>query len=237
MTLSCLEFRRVTGADPASRDPAVLEHAQGCAACAEFRREQAMLDRRLQTALRVPVPDELKARIIWRQAGLSRRTRRATWLAAAAGLVLAVGLGLALSFSLVPSLGAGPLPAAVVAHIEHEPELLRPTNARAEPVRVSAVLERGGATLAEPLDNVVHAGLCPFRGALVPHLVLNHDGEPVSVLLLPDEQVAGVEEIHEAGYHGVLAPHGTGAIAIVGARPELVLPVREQLDRAVRWRI
>lgn len=232
MSLSCIEFRHHVGAVPDSRDPAVLQHRAQCPACAEFAQQYALLDRKLVAALDVPVPEDLKARVIWNQTGRWQRRTRSPWLPMAAAFVMAAGIGFAL-YSRVP----GPLPAAVVAHIEHEPELLVPTSALAQPVRVNAVLTQGGVRLAQPLDNVAHAGLCPFRGQLVPHLVLTIDGEPVSVLLLSNEPQSRSAEIHEEGYHGVIVPRGDGSIAIVSARPELVQPAREQLERAIRWGI
>lgn len=232
MSLSCLEFRQLVGAVPETRDAAVAEHRLQCRACAGFAVEQLALDRRVEAALRIPVPDDLRARVIFNQSGRWVRPRR-SWLAIAASLLFAVTLG----FALVQfGSRTGGLPADVVAHIEHEPGLLVPAARLAEPVRVSAVLDRGGALLDRPLDNVTHAGLCPFHGRLVPHLVLRVDGKPVSVLLLRDEPVDETHEISEDGYHGVVVPHGNGSIAVVGARPELVIPVREQLEQAVRWR-
>jgi hypothetical protein len=235
MSLSCLEFRQTVGAVPETRDAAVAEHRLQCRACAEFAAAQLALDRRLEVALRIPVPDDLRARVIFNQSGRWMRPERlwaGRWLAIAASLLLAATLG----FALVQLTGNDNLPVAVVAHIEHEPDLLLPAAQLAEPVRVNAVLDRGGALLDRPLDNVTHAGLCPFHGKLVPHLVMRVDGKPVSVLLLRDEQVDAPQEISEDGYHGVVAPHGAGSIAIVGARPDLVIPVREQLEAAVRWR-
>lgn len=236
MNLSCLEFRQIVGAVPETRDAAIAEHRLQCRACAEFAAAQLALDRRLEAALRISVPDDLKARVIFNQSGRrmdSPRRGLAHWTTMAASLVAAATLG----FALVQFTGDDDrLSAAVVAHIEHEPDLLVPAARLAEPVRVNAVLDRGGALLDRPLDNVTHAGLCPFHGKLVPHLVVRVDGKPVSVLLLRDEPVDAAQEIDEGGYHGVIAPHGTGSIAIVGARPDLVIPLREQLEAAVRWR-
>ena len=155
-----------------------------------------------------------------------------SWLAIAASLLLAAGLG----FGLTQFIAGDALSAEVVAHIEHELDLLAPTTRTAEPVRVSAVLDRGGVMLKQPLDNVTHAGLCPFRGRLVPHLVMHVDGEPVSVLLLKDEPVDAEKEFDEDGYRGVIVPRAGGSIAIVGARPDLLQPVQNQLEAAVRWR-
>jgi hypothetical protein len=100
---------------------------------------------------------------------------------------------------------------------------------------VSAVLRRGGVSLAGPLENIAHAGLCPFRGRLVPHLVLTIDGEPVSVLLLAGERTETAQMIDEGGYSGVIVPHRVGSMAIVGAREDLVVPVRRQLEATVNW--
>lgn len=228
----CLAFRRQVGATPDEPDAALQAHERSCPACAAFAREQRALDRRLQVALRLDVPAELPARVIWRQAARRRLPRR---LALAAGFVLVAGLGLVLAQLLPPAvLPAGPLVADVVAHIEHEPDLLLPTSARAEPVRVRAVLTRGGVELPEPLPDVVHAGLCPFRGHLVPHLVVNVDGEPVSVLVLANETVTRAEAIHVDGYDGIVVPNGQGSIAIVAPRPDLIAPVRARFD-TVRW--
>ncbi|HEX6928926.1 MAG TPA: DUF3379 family protein [Gammaproteobacteria bacterium] len=232
MSLTCLEFRQITGAVPDSRDAAVLAHRLECRACAEFARAQIALDRRLQDALRIPVPDDLKARVIWKQAG---RDAYASWRwpAVAAGLILTFGL----AFALLRFGADEPLAAAVIAHLEHEPELLGPAVQMAEPVRVSAVLDRGGvASPGQSLENVSHAGLCPFRGRLVPHLVMRVNGEPVSVLLLPDERIDAPQEIHENGYHGLLISRDGGSMAIVAPRPELVMPVRRQLEQVVRWK-
>lgn len=232
MSLGCLEFRQIVGAVPGSRDVAVLEHRLACRACAEFASAQVALDRRVEAALRVPVPEDLKARVIFNQSGRWMRRRPPRWGAIAAGLLLAAGLG----FALVQLVGRDALPAEVVAHLGHEPELLLPAAQFAEPVRVSAVLDRGGVALKQPLDGVSHAGLCPFRGRLVPHLVIRIDGEPVSVLLLRDEHVDSARSVDENGYHGVIVPHEDGSMAIVGARPDLVRPVREQLEARISWR-
>lgn len=231
MGLTCLEFRQIVGAEPQHQSAAITAHRLECPQCAEFARSQVALDRRLEAALRIPVPAELPARAVWRQGAQQRRPGR--WLALAASLLLAAGIG----FGVMQLDRFQPLPAAVVAHIDHEPELLMPPYGRAEAVRVSAVLQRGGASLSVPLTNVVHAGLCPFRGRMVPHLVVEMDGEPVSVLLLANERISGLQSVNEQGYRGVLVPHRHGSIAILASREDLLVPVREQLERNLDWTI
>lgn len=136
MGLSCLEFRQIVGAQPQHRSAAIRAHCEQCPSCAEFARSQAALDRRVGAALRVPVPPELPARAVWRQSALRRRP--GGWIALAASLLLAAGIGV------VQLDRFQPLAVAVVAHVDHEPELLMPPYGRAEAMRVSAVLQRGG---------------------------------------------------------------------------------------------
>ena len=227
MSMTCFEFRRQVGAEPATRDAGVLGHQLECRACAEFLREQQRLDRVLDTALRVPVPEQLPARIRWKTANQSRPWHRS--LGMAATILLSLGLG----FGIWTASERTVLAHEVVAHIQHEPALLLDTTSRADGRKVNAVVERSGLGLGLPLEDVVHAGLCPFRGRLVPHLVVAVDGEPVSVLLLRNVRSDDVRPIHDDGFNGILVPTDYGSMAIVAARPDLVAPVRAQLERAV----
>lgn len=72
---------------------------------------------------------------------------------------------------------------------------------------------------------------------MVPHLVVEIDGEPVSVMLLANEQLAAAQSVDEQGYRGVLVPHQHGSIAVLGSREAQLVPVREQLERNVNWTI
>ena len=45
---NCLDVRRILGAEPQRRDPALLEHCRVCAACAAFLREMLALDDRIE---------------------------------------------------------------------------------------------------------------------------------------------------------------------------------------------
>lgn len=231
MSMNCLEFRQKIGAEPGSRDPELLRHRMECRACAEFMATQQQLDAALEKALRVPVPEELQARILWRAANDRSAWRR--WAGVAATVLLGVGLG----FGLWTTTDNKVLASEVIAHVQHEPQLLLAPQRRAEARQVSNVMSRGGVRISLPLQDVSHAGLCPFRGRLVPHLVMEVEGEPVSVLLLPHEPMAAVQEINEEGFKGVLVPVEGGSMAIVASREDLVIPVREEFERKVKWGI
>lgn len=228
--IGCLAFRRRIGAEPGCRDRAILAHEAECAACAGFARAGQALERRLHAALTVPVPEQLAARVIWRQVSRRRRPR----LALAAGVLLAAALGLLVPYRLPPA-PAGLLPADVIAHIRHEPALLAlPMRVRVAPAQVRRVLTSAGVESADPFPDAMHAGLCLFHDRLVPHLVIEVAGEAVSVLLFPDETVTAPREIHVDGYEGILVPHGRGSMAIVAPRPELITPARQRFAH-LRW--
>lgn len=227
MTMNCLEFRQIVGADPERRDAELAQHRLVCRGCMEFASAQENLSGHLRRALHTPVPDELAARVLWRQANAKPGWSRPLSLAAV--LLASIGLG----FMTYATLRPVSLSQDVIAHIRHEPELLLPASAMAAPQRVNAVLNRGGYGLSRDMDNVTHAGLCPFRGRLVPHLVMNVEGEAVSVLLLPHERVRDVQDIHEDGFDGVIVPAARGSIVIVAPREDLLVPVQQQLEQAV----
>jgi hypothetical protein len=229
--MNCLEFRQRTGAEPGNRDPELLWHRMECRACAEFVAIQQQLDAALEKALRVPVPQELSARILWRATNDRAAWRR--WAGMAATVLLGIGLG----FGLWTTTDNKVLASEVIAHVQHEPQLLLAPQRRAEVRQVSNVMSRGGVQVTLPLQDVSHAGLCPFRGRLVPHLVFEVDGEPVSVLLLPHEPMGAAQEINEEGFIGMLVPVSGGSMAIVAGREELIVPVREELERKVKWGI
>lgn len=232
MKLTCFEFRQLIGAEPRARDTAVLRHRLECQSCAAHAGELEVLDAKLERALRLPVPENLAARVLF-SVGRERRPWRAHWLAAAA-VLFAVGIGFGLWWGQMLS---QPLPQALVEHLYHEPELLIPASTVVPRDRLVAVLDRGGARLQDDVGDVSHAGLCLFRGRLVAHLVVQTPRGPVTVMLLPREKVQRPVLFSEGGFHGVLLPVEDGSIAILGNPEQSLEPVEQRFVNAVRWQI
>lgn len=184
----------------------------------------------LERALRIDVPD--------RAAPVSaRRPRRWLPVAIAASLVLAVGVvvnGLldARYFS------GDDLSADVVAHMHHEPESLRRTDAWVDPGEFDRVLRQAGARLTVAPPAVSYVKLCPFRGRMVAHFVVQASHGPVTVLLLPDEQIPSRVALDEDGFVGTLLPLDEGGgIAVVGEADSDIDEVKDQVASALRWRL
>ncbi|HET7922024.1 MAG TPA: DUF3379 family protein [Gammaproteobacteria bacterium] len=235
----CLEVRRVLGAEPGSQAPAILAHCRECTGCAAFLRELLALEARLERAFAVPVPEGLEARIVL-DASLKhgRRARPVTWLALAASLVLAVGVGLGLHWYTAP--GELSLAAAVVEHVRNpaEAEAIAPGRPLLTEVSaVKGVLDKVGVQVNGGMQDVTYARVCPFRGRLVAHLVVRGKDGPVTVLLLPHIHVSKPEHFDEDGYRGMIEPAGSGSIAILADNASPMQPLAVELAHRVQWKI
>lgn len=191
---------------------------------------QARFEALLEAAFKVKVP----------AAASGRPRRRARWpatLALAASMILAAGAWFGLRTEL-PRQAVSPLAPDVIAHVRHEPAALVATASTVSQQKFDGVLQGGRATLAGPVGRVSYARLCAFRGRMVAHFVVPGERGPVTVMLLPDEDVAAPMPIDEDGFMGTLVPvEGGGSVAIVGEPGEPLEEIRDRLLQAVRWSI
>jgi hypothetical protein len=229
--MDCLEFRRAAGADPQHLEPAARGHADACARCSEYHRQLLALDKRVLAALRVPLPGQDAAPV---RPGLSSLPwfDRRRWLALAASIVAGVLVGTLLW------VGAprNSLADDVLEHLAHEPESLVAANRPEDAAVLRKVLERGGIRVRPEAGLVSYANSCRFRGRTVPHLVVQGDGGPVTVMVLRNERPAAPVSFSEQGYSGRIVPAGPGSIAVVGAADDADLEqVTARVLAAVEW--
>jgi len=227
--VDCLEFRRLAGADPQHPEAAVLEHAAGCPRCAGYLRQTQELDRHIHAALSVPVPPSVAGRATGAAPvpGLDRRR----WYALAASIVAGVMVGTLLWVG-------GPrnsLAQDVLAHMDHEPEALVVTTTPADDAVLGRVLERGGIRLRPEVGTVSYANSCRFRGRTVPHLVVQTDGGPVTVMVLRKERLDAPVRFAEQGFSGTIVPAGPGSIAVIGTGDADLEQITERVLAAVDW--
>jgi hypothetical protein len=232
MTMDCLEFRRAAGADPTHLSADARAHRDSCQRCAEYHRQLLDMDRRILDALRVPVPSDAQA------GGGSRVLKfptieRRRWLALAASIVAGVLIGTLLWVGEPRE----SLAREVVAHIQHESGSMVATSSPADPQEVAAVLDRAGIRLRPGVGMVSYARSCPFRGETVPHLVVQTDSGPVTVLVLSHEKIKRPMKFDEQGYAGTILPAGPGSVAVVGNESDADLDqVAERIRAAVEWK-
>lgn len=229
--MECLEFRHAAGADPRHLDAAAREHRDTCPKCAEFLRQTLALDERILAALKVAVPEGAKSAGASKVVALPLLDRR-RWMALAASIAGGVMIGTLLWVS-APKTS---LAEDVVRHMAHEPGVMVPTSAPADAATLGRVLDRGGIRFDPDAGLVSYAESCRFRGHKVPHLVVQTDAGPVTVMVLRNERVSAPVPFAEGGYTGTLLPAGPGSIAVLGQEPREVLDqVAEQVAAAVEW--
>jgi hypothetical protein len=230
MTMECLDFRRAVGADPGHLGVEAAAHRTACPECAEFLRQTLALDERILAALRMPVP-ERDAAAVARNVLAFPRIERRRWMALAASIAGGVLIGSLLWVS-APRVS---LAEDLVKHMAHEPGVMVKSSLPEDAAKVERVMERGGIRFRSDAGMVSYAQTCRFRGGKVPHLVVQTDAGPVTVMVLRDEKVAAPVKFAEQGYVGTILPAGPGSVAVLGPTGADLSQVAERVAAAVVW--
>jgi hypothetical protein len=212
--MDCAQYRRSILADPHDPNPELKQHLEGCSICPAYTERLLRFEGRLERALRVGVPQAARPQPIaprmrapWR--GLSiGRGRLAMAASVLFALVVAGGLWLAAP---PPSLAAD-----VVAHMAGEPQAWARTDVPVPASELADVLRDSHMRLDPNAGMVSYAQSCLFRGHRVPHLVVQTEMGPVTVMVLVHESVTKPVPFDEEGYRGVIVPvAGHGSLAVL----------------------
>ena len=215
-----VEVRESLTTAPRERSPAIAAHLATCAACSAYAAELEIFEAKLQRALAIPVPARAPPTLAALQAGAAapnvvgivpRRARRMpVWIAVAAGGAFAAVL-VALLLSVYPRQA---LATALVGHVEGEPDSWS-ANAPVPDGALAYVMQQTGVRLGTDGPPVTYAQSCKFRGRAVPHLVVQTAAGPMTVMVLRYEHVSRTMTFDESGFHGVIVPAGSGAVAVL----------------------
>lgn len=215
--MDCLEFRRRLGADPRSRDAALLAHRDACPGCAAAWEKAQRFERSLEGALDVRLPEGLIERVLLAQATGERQRyarRRRIALGLAASLLIALGGG-----GIVwRQMQAHALPALAVAHMPEEIGALALTRPLASASVVQAFAKRH-AMLRGPLPgNTTYVHDCDVGAYRTVHLVSRPAEQPVVVLYVPAERVRTRRDFRRDGWVGREVPLEHGTLVMLGNR-------------------
>jgi hypothetical protein len=223
--MNCEEYRQAIGADPSFDGGAV--HLSECASCQAYRKEMLQLDKAINAALSIDVPElnmpELPDLDTSNIVPLSsRRWAPPTLLAMAATVLLAAFVGLRMFGSAgdYDTLGE-----ELLAHLDHEPYALRVTNVPVPDDRLTSVVPADMAQLDHSAGLITYAQTCRINGRDV----------PVTVLLMPHEKVDGPQSVAGESVNGVILPVGDGSIAIFGERDEPLDRIEREVLESVTW--
>jgi len=204
------QYRSAILADPHSTDAELRAHREACAECREFTERLLRFESRLERALRVDIPATATVLPFERKAVHEARTPR-RWMAIAASVLL----GAAVVGGVWLTLPQQSLASAVVAHMAGEPEAWQRTQAVADS-ELDSVLKDSKLRLKPDAGIVSYAASCSFRGHRVPHLVVQTQSGPVTVMVLVHESVRKPMQFDDEGYRGTIVPvPGHGSIAVL----------------------
>lgn len=230
------EARLLIGAEPhAAPTPELAEHLATCAECTQFQREMIMLDGNIRRALEhgpvaaTPMPMASVTRISSARAARPPKPS-SVW----SGWALAASVAVASVLVMWALRPGDTLARELVTHVEYESDSWS-SDHPVPPTRVNDILAKAGVALDMGSDKVMYARRCLFRGHVVPHLVVTTSRGPVTVLVLPNENVSQRTDFHEDGMSGVITPAPHGSIAILALGSESVDAVAHEIQQSVRW--
>ena len=101
--------------------------------------------------------------------------------------------------------------------------------------RLNRIVPASVANVNHDAGLITYAQSCVINGKRVPHLVIQGKNGPVTILLMPDEEVDAAVELEGESINGVILPVGNGSIAIIGEEDENLSPIQENLLNSVTW--
>ena len=233
--MNCLQYRRLTLADPRRSTREQQHHAAQCSDCARFAASVTDLDLDIEAAAHVRLPEGLAERVLLARPRSQRR--RTAWLAAAAVLFASIGLGFTVPAALdaldspVPaeSVGAShPAVAAISMVVEKEPVLLK-EGRKGDPAVLEARLKDLGLALPGGSTSVRYIGHCELSGGRCDHLVLVTPDGHASVILVPGEHAPSRVLVSDRRMIALLSPAGSGAYIVVAESPRAAKRARRLL--------
>lgn len=207
--MNCEEFRTIVGAEPNTTNPDVLAHIERCPDCARYRQEMQAMDRLIYRALAVDAPAERNADQV-----LSRKRATATRVWRMAASVLVTVLVGAISLWLLTPRET--FASEAITHVKHEQASLVRTSETVDPARLEQIMTAAQVRLKPGAARVSYAQYCEFRGQRIPHLVVQTEQGPVTVLVVTHAATQKQEQIDEDGFQGMIVPAPRGVIVVLG---------------------
>jgi hypothetical protein len=241
--MNCDAYKEAIAADPTGAFEGA-SHADGCASCAEFRDEMLALDSRIAKALAIDIPKlhmpelppiaEMEDETVV-SLPVTSRSKLPTWIAIAAAFALAAIIGVQMIGG--PAVRYESLEAEILAHIDHEPGALRVTDEAISDNRYSDVVNASVGTMDRDVGLISYAQSCVINGKTVPHLVIQGEHGPITLILMPDEMIDVARTFMGERVNGVLIPHGSGSIAIIGENEQDLTEIEQSVVDSVEWSI
>jgi hypothetical protein len=245
--MNCDEYRIAIAADPSESFDGGAAHAAGCEQCSNYREEMRALDERIARALAIDVPEFRMPELPPIEAD-NRMRARASGFRASRFRSSPLWVGLAAAAVVAAVLVAGPererggqdLANQIVAHMDHEEASRRVTSVPVATQTLNEVVGGQVSGMDQDIGLITYAMSCVINGRTVPHLVIQGNRGPVTLILLPEETIDAPIPLSGDNVHGVLLPVGSGSIAVIGQREDQldeIGRIGQKLAESVEWNI
>lgn len=241
--MKCRDYREAIAADPSGLSDDAPVHAADCIACRRFRDEIRALDKRIAAALAIDVPPlripELPPIDSAPSANVVHlhRAGKATlpiWIGLTASLIVAAFLG---TRFIASDLGRPSLASQVVAHMDHEQGSRQVTSVAVSEQGLGNVLHSDVSAMDTGGALITYARSCLINENRVPHLVIQGEDGPVTLILMSEETIDAAIPLSGENVYGVIVPVGGGSVAIIGEQASQLNEIDAIGQRlSVSWR-
>lgn len=123
----------------------------------------------------------------------------------------------------------------VLEHLTHEPGLLDRLLMPDTEQEMQNLFASVGAKLDYAIEGMKYAGICDISGQDGLHIVMQQDNQPVTIIVMPGQQLEARQAFEKSGYKGELVPVKGGMVAIVGDTMDQIALAQIRFFRAVRF--
>ncbi len=233
-----LQFRRTLYADPKNQDPEITA-AKAESSKQQFAQDIEHLERKIESALHIPVPDDLYNKLILRQTLAShRQQKRKTRVHLALAASVAFAFGLTLNFMQFSSAYAG-IDDYALAHVYHEQDSYD-NNAltRVSLTSLNAKMASFNGSFNNIVGELLTADYCRFDGIKSLHLVFQGESSPVNVFIVPNDfDLINSKAFSDVDLQGVAQSFGRQSMIIVADKQEPLNQWKNNLSNNIQWSI
>lgn len=185
----------------------------------------------------LPLHDGTAPRSVAMPRARAASTTVSAWFGMAAALAVVAVLATRL---LTPDVSMPALSSQLIAHMEHEQASRQVTSIGVSEQELATV---AGASIVsmDTGDNLVtYVRTCIINNRPVPHLVIQGESGPVTLVLMAEEAIDDTVSLTGEAVHGVIIPVGKGSVAVIGDRPAQLREIDQigqRLRHSVTWRI
>jgi len=123
----------------------------------------------------------------------------------------------------------------ILAHIAEDPSLMTAVKLPNSEEEMQQLFASVGAQLNKPVEGMSYAGICDVEGQKGLHIVIQERGEPITIIVMPGQQVTAMQAFEKSGYHGELMPVKGGVVAIVANSMEQVALAQIRFFKSVKF--